>query len=84
MQKQIAFGGFVLLSTKEFDKNEILLNLRMSFGIRINPDTVKYEENENMIKFEYEDMICMMVYSPSRVEDYTTLIKTLCMIVIDI
>ena len=69
MQKQIAFGGFVLLSTKEFDKNEILLNLRMSFGIRINPDTVKYEENENMIKFEYEDMICMMVYSPSRLED---------------
>lgn len=64
-----AFGGFVLLDMSGFEKNEILFNLRNMWKININADTNKYKETENMIRFEFENADCVIIYSEKKLND---------------
>ena len=65
-----AFGGFVLLDMSGFEKNEILFNLRNMWKININADTNKYKETENMIRFEFENADCVIIYSDSMMNGW--------------
>ncbi|EJP20251.1 PF14080 domain protein [Peptostreptococcaceae bacterium AS15] len=64
-----AFGGFVLLDMSTFEKNEILFNLRNMWKININADTKNYKETENMIRFEFENADCVILYSEKKLKD---------------
>ena len=58
-----AFGGFVLLDMSGFEKNEILFNLKNMWKMNINADTKNYKESENMLRFEFEDTDCVILYT---------------------
>ena len=67
--KDKAFSGICLLSTREFELNHILLNLRQSFGIRVNADIEEYEENENGVVFSLDGLDCFINFVDSKIAD---------------
>ena len=64
-----AFGGFVLLDMSSFEKNEILFNLKNMWKMNINADTKNYKESENMLRFEFEDTDCVILYTEKKLKD---------------
>lgn len=64
-----AFGGFVLLDMSGFEKNEILFNLKNMWKMNINADTKNYKESENMLRFEFEDTDCVILYTEKKLKD---------------
>lgn len=67
--KDNVFSGICLLSTREFELNHILLNLRQNFGIRVNADMDEYEENENGVVFSLDGLDCFINFVDSKILD---------------
>lgn len=73
--KDNVFTGLCLMNIKEFELNHILLNLRQSWGIKVNADMEEYEESENSVAFAIEDMNCFINFIDSKIPDEEITLK---------
>lgn len=62
------FTSYVLFSNRFFDKNEIFLNLKNDYRIKIDEDLKYYKEIENVIIFEFEESVAVIEYVDEKLD----------------